>query len=530
VAERSKTKVYGYRRVSTEEQVDGMSLYNQELAINAYAERNNLEVVDIYCDEGFSARSANRPGLQSMLKTLASRDNDIGGVVIYNLSRISRDMESFMRDIGYHLSAMGVQLYSTMENIDDTPQGRLMRNVSLAMYQYDNDTKSQTVKDNMRLVARQGWWQGNIPHGYIRKRVPIGERNKDGKVKERLTLAPDTKNGTAEKVARVLERFSKGDINQAELAQYANGVGLKPSKGDSFAPQSIKNLLTNITYAGYICNQMTDREPVQGQHKGLISLDTYHRNQAILEGRKPDAERPRFAAEYPLKHSLLCVKCHKPLTGSAPTTGSGNRSPRYHCTRCTGMGSKAIDRAEELFEAFLNDITPTESMVKLFRDIVRRVASRKLTFINTQLDKHRKELSKIDTDIRKALQSFLDGDISKNEKDEYQNSLRVKRLGIEGKIDDYEGLQRLNEATINYVCNFIDAPARMWLDSDPLTKVAFQKMVTESGITFDLRNEKFGTTGLSPFYRLKDTQKASEEASESLMVILPGILRYIAPL
>ena len=45
MTERSKTKVYGYKRVSTEEQVDGMSLYNQELAIHTYAERNNLEIV-----------------------------------------------------------------------------------------------------------------------------------------------------------------------------------------------------------------------------------------------------------------------------------------------------------------------------------------------------------------------------------------------------------------------------------------------------------------------------------------------------
>jgi hypothetical protein len=120
--------------------------------------------------------------------------------------------------------------------------------------------------------------------------------------------------------------------------------------------------------------------------------------------------------------------------------------------------------------------------------------------------------------MQKALQSFLDGDISKKEKEEYQSSLRIKRLDTEGKIDDYEGLQRLNEATITYVCNFIDAPARMWLDADPITKIAFQKMVTENGITFDLKNEKFGTTGLSPFYRLKDNKKDPSKSEESLMV------------
>jgi len=66
----------------------------------------------------------------------------------------------------------------------------------------------------------------------------------------------------------------------------------------------------------------------------------------------------------------------------------------------------------------------------------------------------------------------------------------------------------------------MNAPAKMWLDADPETKVEFQKMVTENGIVFDLKKEKFGTDGLSMFYRLKDKQKDSEESLDSYMVNL----------
>ena len=83
----------------------------------------------------------------------------------------------------------------------------------------------------------------------------------------------------------------------------------------------------------------------------------------------------------------------------------------------------------------------------------------------------------------------------------------MKRIELEGTIEKLEDVQRLNEATIDYVCNFIDAPARMWRDADSLTKIEFQKMVTESGIEFDIKSESFGTTGLTPFYRLKDNKK-----------------------
>lgn len=511
-------KVYGYKRVSTEEQVDGMSLQTQELAIQAYAEQHNLEVVHIFHDDGISAKTAKRPQLQEMLAKLTAKDNEVRGVVVYNLSRISRDLESYSRDIGYHLSAKGVRLYSTVENIDDTPEGRLMRNIALSIHQYDNDTKSRTVKDNMKQVALEGWWQGNIPYGYSRVKVPIGVKDKDGKTKERLTLEPDSNNDLSDKIRMMLERFSEGDLKQSELTDYAESIGLYSPKGERFAPQSMNNILRNITYAGFVCNKMTDFEPVKAKHVGLISLETYLRNQAVLDGRKPDEAMPRFTASYPLKHSLLCINCHKPLTGSAPTGGSGKSSPRYHCTRCAGTGSKGLDRTNELFEAFLNDVTPTDKMIKLFDVIVRRIAKDKLSNVNKAISDVRDDMTKIDTDMQKALQSMLDGDISKQEKEDYQSSLRIKRLNLEDELNKLRDVQSLNESTITYVCNFMDAPARMWQDADAETKVIFQQMVTENGIVFDLKNEKFGTDGLSMFYRLKDNKKDPSESDESLMV------------
>jgi hypothetical protein len=43
-------------------------------------------------------------------------------------------------------------------------------------------------------------------------------------------------------------------------------------------------------------------------------------------------------------------------------------------------------------------------------------------------------------------------------------------------------------------------------------------MIIPGGTEFNIKERKFGTSNLSALYRLKDTQKASEEASESLMV------------
>ena len=157
-------------------------------------------------------------------------------------------------------------------------------------------------------------------------------------------------------------------------------------------------------------------------------------------------------------------------------------------------------------------------MISLFKTVVRRVVSEKLSDISKQLAELRSQEHKIDEDMRKATQEYLDGNINKDIMDDYQSSLRLKRVDLKLEIDELTDIQRLNEDMISYVCNHMTAPATMWHDSDTATKIEFQKMITVSGIVFDIKNEKFGTDGLSLFYRLKDNKKDSNESSESNMV------------
>lgn len=59
-------------------------------------------------------------------------------------------MGLYFRYIGRHLSARGIHLYSSVENIDGAPQGKMMCNIPLSIHQYDNDIESYATKDDMR--------------------------------------------------------------------------------------------------------------------------------------------------------------------------------------------------------------------------------------------------------------------------------------------------------------------------------------------------------------------------------------------
>lgn len=82
------TKVYGYIRVSTLTQVKhGLGLKTQEEAISDYCQKNKLELIQIFKDEGISGTIADRHGLTDLLSSF----NGINKVIVLNSSRLWRN-------------------------------------------------------------------------------------------------------------------------------------------------------------------------------------------------------------------------------------------------------------------------------------------------------------------------------------------------------------------------------------------------------------------------------------------------------
>ena len=84
-----------YLRVSTSRQAhkngeaEGYSIPAQRDACARKVSELGAEVVQEFTDAGASARSADRPGLQEMLRFIV--DNDISYVVVHKLDRLARD-------------------------------------------------------------------------------------------------------------------------------------------------------------------------------------------------------------------------------------------------------------------------------------------------------------------------------------------------------------------------------------------------------------------------------------------------------
>ncbi|MBL9045488.1 MAG: recombinase family protein, partial [Myxococcales bacterium] len=87
-----RLRAVGYVRVSTDQQaMEGVSLDAQQVRIRAHCVSQEIELIDIVIDEGFSAKSLDRPGIKRALAMLTS--NQANAIVVVKLDRLTRSVK-----------------------------------------------------------------------------------------------------------------------------------------------------------------------------------------------------------------------------------------------------------------------------------------------------------------------------------------------------------------------------------------------------------------------------------------------------
>ena len=105
--------VYGYTRVSTAKQGEGVSLTEQKSSIQSYAMKNNLQIVEWF-EEKETAAKRGRPVFTKMLKLLKKKKAE--GLVIHKIDRSARNLRDWS-DLG-ELIDWGIEIHFSFEAID----------------------------------------------------------------------------------------------------------------------------------------------------------------------------------------------------------------------------------------------------------------------------------------------------------------------------------------------------------------------------------------------------------------------------
>ena len=153
--------IYGYCRVSTQMQAkDGNSLEAQkQLLIENGAE-------EIYSD-AFTGTKAHRPELVKLLAVLQSGDK----LVITKLDRIARSASQGI-ELVQTLLDKGITVHVlNMGLLDNTPTGKLIRNIMLAFAEFERDMIIERTQEGKAIAKKQPYFREGRPRLYNSKQI-----------------------------------------------------------------------------------------------------------------------------------------------------------------------------------------------------------------------------------------------------------------------------------------------------------------------------------------------------------------------
>lgn len=503
-----------YVRVSTEEQANfGASLESQEEECNRWAFRNGLMISKTFVEPGTSAKDMNRPAMKEMLEYIQRKHKSIDYLLVYQISRLSRDAGDYFY-LTKLLKKYHIELRDSSEPLESSSAGNFVRGIKALQSQLENEEKSERVLLNMERKASAGYRMHKAPYGLTNVRDIEGHS----------TVKPI--DGLADKVAFVLREYSTGLYTKRQLVDKCNDIGVLQPNGKPMSIQMVDKMLKQPLYAGLERSTLTNNELVDSIFPGIIARDVFFRNQDILSGKK-DSVRGRYKIlnpDYPLRGFIYCDECYTKLTASASTGSNGKKYSRYTCrNKLCNKGYVKPDILHAKFERLLSYAKLSPYRTKLIKTIVIRKWTKDSKVLLAQKDNLNTELAKAEQSRIKATEKYLQGKLDEHD----FTTMKVKYTDdvekIENQLADINKRLALKAKDIDYVIDNMSNAPRLWKDAPPEVKVMYQQMIFPEGVSFNLRESKFGTVKYSPLYSLASIKKDPSKSLESLLVIPRGI-------
>ena len=398
---------YGYVRVSTVKQGDGVSLEAQKDAILEYARRKNLTISE-WWEEKETAAKQGRPVFNRMVASL--KRGDAKGLVIHKIDRSARNYHDWA--IISDLADAGIEFHIATESFDFNTYGGRMAADFMAVV-------AANYVRNLKTEIRKGQL-GQLRIGLLPWAAPVGYCN-NGAAKLKTSdpiMAP--------KVRRAFELYGSGTHSIRTLVTEMERQGLRSHGGKPLNKSSIEKMLGNPFYCGIIRVRKTG-ETFRGAHEPIISAALFERVQDIKSGKKVK----KFTRHNHLHRGLFrCQHCSHFLIGEIQKGRVYYRCQTRECVTKTVRE----DRVNEAVVSLLRQLamTPDDLALAIERLPTRLIPERQedeYTALKLQRDQ---VAARMDRLMDMVLDGMIDGDEFQTKK----QALLIEQARLDEKLEN----------------------------------------------------------------------------------------------
>lgn len=409
-------RAVAYLRESTEDQAEGFSLEAQRQGIEHAALDHGYRLVDEYVDLRSGWRDAERrPGFQRLMADAAS--GRFEAVIVYHSSRFARN-QLLSRRYKTLLRENGIALISASQpSVGDGPSDPtvfLYEGFQEMFDEYYSVNQSFWTRTGLREKARQGHLVGALPWGY--KLDPVS----------REVLLDDSR---APLVAELFKRYASGAESDRSLAIWLNSRGVETATGRPFSKDTVREMLVNSAYAGFVSSRRDKTLAIKGKHPAIVEVDLYEQVQQVRALRATTLNPGRPSGGYVLAKLARCERCGRPMHG---TKGGGSNKRRYYCSgrkQGTGCDQPIIDAdlVESQLAEYVSTFLPSTAVRKA---VVRRLKEQANE--TSSADDTRRQV--IRGQLRRAKDLYLLGDFSLEQYRAYKRVLETELATLQPPI------------------------------------------------------------------------------------------------
>lgn len=433
------TRAAIYARFSSDLQRD-RSIEDQIEVCRAYAERQGLEVVEVYADRAKSGASMHgRDGIQRLIADGRQRVFDV--LLTETLSRLGRD-EGDRAEIRKHMTFAGVKIMTPADGVVN----RLTDGIkAIVDAQYLEDLKVM-VHRGMSGVVRDGRNAGGRAYGY---RPVLGKPGE-------LEIVDDE----AEIVRRIYREYAGGSTPRA-IATRLNADGVPAPRGSYWSESALHGnkarghgILVNPLYGGEIVwnrvrmakdpdtgrrvsrpNPVEEWQRAAAPHLAIVDPDTFDQVRSKIGAI---GKAPAWKARKPKALLAGLIKCGCCGAGMSIKDRSAGRT-RIHCSAarqgaCSNTKAVYLDTVEPVvlsgLKAKLKDKAAIALYLKTYNDERRALAADS----TNQRTKLSRRLAAAQRELDRVVGALVKGILSEDEAAEQLPPLRAEIAQVKAEI------------------------------------------------------------------------------------------------
>ena len=384
-----------YARYSSDSQTEN-SIEGQLRECREFAEKNDIIILNSYIDRALSAKTANRPEFQKMIKDSAKNLFDV--IVVWKLDRFARN-----RYDSAHYKAIlrknGVKVISATESISEDSTGILLESLLEGYAEFYSAELSEKVTRGLTENALKCKYNGGgLPVGYT--------------IDSEQYFQVDPL--TAPVVLEAFKRYDKG-ATIVEIVRWMNEKGIKPKDGKAMGIDNVKRLLKNRRYIG---EYKYSKTTIPNGIPAIVPLDLFDRVQERLAKNKKAPARFKAKEElYLLSTKLHCGLCGAFMVGESGTSKTMKFHQYYKCVSAKnhkGCKKKSVKKSW-IEDIVINETMRTimdDSVVEYIADLVMELQQRE----NTDLPRFKEQLTETEKAIENMLNAIQQGIFNKSTK------------------------------------------------------------------------------------------------------------------